>query len=320
MLDISTLVLISLIICGISVFFYYIFIPIFRKKLIDLPNYRSSHQSPTPTSGGIIFSVIGTLMSFFVGNFIILYALPLSIIGFIDDVKNINPSIRYFFQVITVILLLKFSNDAILISSDKNIYSYISILILIIAFSGIINFINFMDGIDGLVSGCMLVILGFYCLKINPSFWTLIPSLLAFFIFNWSPAKIFMGDSGSLFLGSIFVILVLNTPTFMDVLDILILASPLFLDAIKCIFRRFIAKQNIFKPHKSHLYQRMVSKGFSHSMVSSIYIISTILLGIIIIYYNLSVKIICLLIVLFVGILLDKYFSNPFLNTINYRS
>ena len=317
--DIAISFLYSLIIFGTSLFCYKILIPIFRKRIIDLPNSRSSHLSPTPTSGGIIFSIFGSLISYLMGNFIILCAFPLSLVGFIDDIKNLNPLLKYFFQVFTVSFILIFLNDSILISSDKNIYSSALFPILIIAFSGIINFINFMDGIDGLVSGCFLIILGVYCFTVNSIFWPLLPPLAAFFIFNWSPAKIFMGDSGSLFLGSVFIILVLKAPTFQDAFNLIILASPLFLDAVICIFRRLLLKQNIFKPHKSHLYQRMVGKGFSHSIVSSIYIISTIFLAVIVMYYNLLIKIICLFVLLIFGMILDKYFAIPFLKSINPR-
>ncbi len=317
--DFSKLFINSFIIFGGCFYLYSIFIPFFRNKLLDLPNSRSSHLSPTPTSGGIIFSIIGSLISFIEGNFIILFVLPLSIVGFIDDIKNLKPSIRYFFQVTTIITLLFFSDNSLFIPDEINIYSFFLFILIVIAFSGIINFVNFMDGIDGLVGGCILVILGYFNLNINLMFWPIIPCLIAFLFVNWAPAKIFMGDSGSLFLGAVFVALLLKSPTFSDVFDLLILLSPLLLDAIICVTRRFLLKQNIFNPHKSHLYQRMVSKGFSHSIVASIYILTTIFLSIIVMYYNLYVKIICLFLLLFVGIILDKYFAIPFLKSINLR-
>ena len=166
----------------------------------------------------------------------------------------------------------------------------------------------------------MLIIFGFYCININLIFWPLMPCLLAFLIVNWAPAKIFMGDSGSLFLGSSFIILLLEVPTFLDVFNLLILLSPLLVDAVICLFRRFLTKQNIFKPHKSHLYQRMVSKGLSHSIVASIYIFATIFLSLIVMYYNLQIKLISVIVLIIFGIILDKYFAIPFLKSINPRS
>lgn len=307
------------IIFGVCLYLYSILIPFLRNKLLDLPNSRSSHITPTPTSGGIVFSIIGSLISLIEGNFIILFVIPLSLVGFIDDIKNIKPSIRYFFQVITIITLLMFADNSLFIPDEINIYSSFLFLLIIIAFSGIINFVNFMDGIDGLVGGCFLVILGYYCLNINLMFWPIIPCLMAFLFVNWAPAKIFMGDSGSLFLGAVFIALILKSPTFIDVFNLLMLSSPLLLDAVICVFRRFLFKQNIFSPHKSHLYQRMVSKGLSHSIVSSIYIATTIILSFIVMYYNFNVKIICVFVLLFFGIILDKYFAISFLKSINLR-
>ena len=318
--DFSKLFISSFIIFGGCYYLYSIFIPFLRNNLIDLPNSRSSHVKPTPTSGGIIFSIIGSLISFIEGNFIILFVIPLSIVGFIDDIKNLKPSIRYFFQVITIIILLIISDNSLFIPEEINIYSYFLFLLIVIAFSGIINFVNFMDGIDGLVGGCMLVILVYFSLNINLMFWPLIPCLIAFLFVNWSPAKIFMGDSGSLFLGAVFVSLLLKSPTFFDVFDLLILSSPILLDATICVIRRFFLKQNIFNPHKSHLYQRMVSKGYSHSTVASIYILTTFFLSIIVMHYNLNVKIICVFFILFLGKILDKYFSIPFSKSINIRN
>ena len=317
--DFSKLIIGSIIIFASCYYLYSIFIPFLSNKLLDLPNSRSSHINPTPTSGGIIFSVIGSLISFLEGNLIFLFILPLSIVGLIDDIKNVKSYIRYFFQVITIIALLIFSDNPLFIPDELNIYSSFLIIFFIIAFSGIINFVNFMDGIDGLVGGCFLVILGYYCLNINLVFWPIIPCLMAFLFVNWAPAKIFMGDSGSLFLGSLFVILLLKSHTFLDIFNLLMLLSPLWLDAAICVLLRFLFKQNIFRPHKSHLYQRMVSKGFSHALVSSIYIGITIFLSLIVMYYNLKVKIISIFVLLFLGIILDKYFAVPFSKSINLR-
>lgn len=315
--DFSKLTTGSFIIFGVCFYLYSILIPFLKKKFLDLPNSRSSHITPTPTSGGIVFSIIGSLISLIEGNYIILFVMPLSIVGFIDDLKSVRPSIRYFCQVITIITLLFFSDNSLFIAYEINFLSCFLFLLITIAFSGIINFFNFMDGIDGLVGGCFVIILGFYCININLIFWPIIPCLIAFLFVNWAPAKIFMGDSGSLFLGAVFVLLLLKSPKFLDVFNLLVISSPLLFDAVTCVLRRFFFKQNIFNPHKSHLYQRMVSKGLSHSFVSSIYIGITIFLSLIVMYYNLKVKIISLFILLFLGIILDKYIALPFSKSIN---
>ena len=121
--DFLELLLKSFIIFLICSYAYKLFIPILRKKLIDLPNVRSSHVKPTPTSGGIIFSIFGSFLSLIYGSYSVLLVLPLSIIGFIDDLKNVNPAIRFFFQVITVLTLLIFPNNSIFIPNEITLMS-----------------------------------------------------------------------------------------------------------------------------------------------------------------------------------------------------
>ena len=132
--------------------------------------------------------------------------------------------------------------------------------------------------IAGLISGSMIVIF----LTINGEFHYLLPiigTLTAFLYFNWYPSKIFMGDAGSLYLGTYLTSLMYSSPGITSNFKILLLCSPLFLDAFICITRRLINKKNIFKAHKSHLYQRLVSNGLKHSVVASIYISAIALLS-----------------------------------------
>ena len=127
-----------------------------------------------------------------------------------------------------------------------------------------------MDGIDGLVCGSMIIIFSF----LNIDFHYLLPiigTLIGFLFFNWEPSKVFMGDSGSLFLGSYLATLILSLGSWFAIFKALILCSPILLDASSCLLIRFIKGQNIFSPHKLHLYQRLVSGGLSHSKVSLIY-------------------------------------------------
>ena len=135
-------------------------------------------------------------------------------------------------------------------------------MIIIIGITAIINFINFMDGIDGLVAGNFLVIIFFIGIisNFNITLLVLIGSLLSFCIWNWSPAKIFMGDVGSTFLGAIYCGLILQMETWHQSINVLMFSSPLILDSVTCIFTRIRNKQNIFKAHKLHLYQRLLKK------------------------------------------------------------
>ena len=131
-----------------------------------------------------------------------------------------------------------------------------------------------MDGIDGLISGCFLVLLIFY-FATNPNYQILIilSSIIAFLKWNWQPAKIFMGDCGSNFIGAFIFYLILIKNSNIINFDVIFILLPLYFDSSICILRRLINKENIFQAHNKHLYQRLYRNGLSHSKVSLIYII-----------------------------------------------
>ena len=101
--------------------------------------------------------------------------------------------------------------------------------------------------------------------------------MLGFLIWNWCPAKIFMGDAGSYFIGSIYFYLIINASTFVQGICFLFRA-PIFADILITLFRRFFAGEAIFRPHKLNLFHRLNQAGMSHTNVSSIYIVSTLII------------------------------------------
>jgi len=251
------------------------FLPKFEKYLIDEPNKRSSHIKPTPSGGGLVFVILGTISSIILGNWLITLCLPIAIVGFIDDKYRLPSLFRYFVQVLTVSALIFQTNFNSFANSDFAVLYFIFYLFLGTA---IINFINFMDGVDGLVSGCVLII--FLSFFFNDNFYLagLLGALIGFLIWNWQPAKIFMGDIGSTFLGTVYLIPLFSSNSKLDLLTSLLIALPLLGDAFFCVIRRFINKEPIFKAHKKHLYQRLNQAGISHSNVSMLYIGSSSLL------------------------------------------
>ena len=168
-----------------------------------------------------------------------------------------------------------------------------------------------MDGIDGLVCGSMIVIF----ITLNGQFHYLSPiigALSAFLYFNWSPSKIFMGDAGSLFLGSFLVSILYSSENKVNLTKNLLLCSPLIFDALICILRRLINKQNIFQSHKLHLYQRLVSNGISHSKVSLLYIFSIVFLSLIYTFFEIKFLYISVLLILFIGFFIDNKYAVKF--------
>ena len=192
--------------------------------------------------------------------------------------------------------------------------SLLWILLLIIAVTAVINFTNFMDGLDGLLAGCMAVALSVaaYRLEFSLSIWSLVGSLLGFLFWNWSPAKVFMGDVGSTFLGGVFALLILQSPTWSEAFALLLLATPLLGDAFFCVSRRLLARQHIFRAHRLHLYQRLHQAGWPHFKISILYIVATFLLAIALFMGGLPWVIICSLLELLLGIWLDQQVAVPF--------
>ena len=282
-----------------------------KKWFLDKPDYRSLHQLPTPSGGGLIFVLVGSIGALYFNFLLPLICLPLSIIGLIDDRFNLSRKLRYFFQFSTVIIFINIS--PLKINLDNSLFEFVSNLILIIFLTGIINFINFMDGIDGLVAGSMIVYFSLFAVSGNIGLVPLIGSLMAFLIFNWNPAKVFMGDVGSTFLGSLYAGLLLQFTNWNDSFTFLVIATPLFLDALVCLIRRFLTKDNIFKPHRKHLYQRLIGqKNLSHGKVSLIYISTSILSTIFFYLGSNFLFVFNLFFVVLLGCYLDRFIAKPF--------
>jgi UDP-N-acetylmuramyl pentapeptide phosphotransferase/UDP-N-acetylglucosamine-1-phosphate transferase len=207
---------------------------------------------------------------------------PLAIIGIIDDLHNLPASIRYLVQLTAAAIALfcfgPFPQpwlNPLGLPGELIAYS-----LTLIAITALINFYNFMDGLDGLVAGVTLVQLGFLALYLNqPLWWLLVAALLGFLWWNWSPAKIFMGDVGSTVLGASVAISLLNAHNPIPAWTALTITLPLTADAIYTLVRRLMRRENIFKAHRSHLYQRLQQAGWSHSQVASTYIGCTLLIA-----------------------------------------
>ena len=295
--------------------FLFILVPFLRRRLLDYPNLRSSHSLPTPRGGGISFVFVSVAASFlallvFKSNlsasvYIPLFALPLSVVGLLDDRFNLPVGLRFVVQFATSFLLL--------IVSPLNLH-FLLVPLGVVFITAIINFTNFMDGLDGLVVGCMSICFLTILLSINLPWplWALVGSLLSFNFWNWSPAKVFMGDVGSTFVGAVFAGMVLQAPSWSEAIGFVLVATPLLADAFFCVLRRFFAGQHIFQAHRLHLFQRLYQAGWSHARVSLTYIFSTVLLSLSKFLGGFLLVVISSFVVILFGIWLDKRFAVPF--------
>jgi len=267
------------------------------ERMLDIPNARSSHTRPTPRGGGlgiVIGVLIGTWGLFFSRimstPFREIMALSLgggivAMVGWLDDIHNVPTRVRLIVQAVSSIIILiaigYFNAVTVPIIGDIRLYS-IGIPFTLIWIIGLTNAYNFMDGIDGIAGGQAVVAgLGWMTIGLmtGQSFVGLIgvllgASSLGFLFHNWPPARIFMGDVGSAFIGFTLAVLPIiaaqRNPRFM-VAGILVV-WPFILDTSFTLLRRFINKENVFVAHRSHIYQRLVTSGYSHRFVTLIYI------------------------------------------------
>lgn len=266
--------MITLLAAALSWLSLWLLIPLLSRRLLDEPNARSSHQLPTPRGGGVAFVLVGSIAVAWLGSWLPLLCLPLALVGFLDDRQNLPAALRYGVQVVTALVLLLIS------PWHLPSIGLLPWLLLLIAATAVINFTNFMDGLDGLVAGCMAVVFVVASLNGMPALWPLVGALLGFLLWNWSPAKVFMGDVGSTFLGAVFAGVVLQQASFTAALGLLLVATPLLADACLCVLRRLLAGQRVFQAHRLHLFQRLHQAGWSHARVASSYIAATAVLAI----------------------------------------
>ena len=289
-----------------------------RRYVLDNPNARSSHQIPTPSSGGIGFVLSGTCLAPLCGvgpmAWLPLMCFPLAVVGFWDDRVNLKAWPRFVAQILTAF--------AIIFRVHEFIPSWLwGPIILVIV--GTINFINFTDGLDGLVALCSVIFFASAVLKnilvsghasdsSMSSLWPLIGGLISFLLWNWSPAKVFMGDGGSTFLGAMIAGTVLHQKAPADAFALFMVAFPLLGDAGICLIRRVTSRQPIFAAHRLHLFQRLQRAGWSHGQVAVGYGMATVMLSGIYIFSGLRTVLIISGALLVCGYWLDKNIAFPF--------
>ncbi len=288
-------------------------IPFLRSKIINVPNNRDSHIQPKPSGAGFTFVILSIFFGIINNYFIPLFCLPLAFIGLLDDKFRIPATTRFIFQIATVSILLKTSYlyNKYLANNISLVTILISLIIIFIGCS-IINFTNFMDGIDGIVAGSMIIILGSAAYLSNGLLWPLIGGVIGFLFWNWSPSKVFMGDIGSTFLGAILFSEILNTKDINNGIGILLISIPLLLDAFICLLRRMLYKQQIFKAHRLHLYQRLYQAGWSHKKVASLYISVTLLISLFHIIIGIKASVFMIIPIIAFGFYLDRKIAIPF--------
>lgn len=270
------------------------------RQILDHPNERSSHSVPTPRGGGgaiVILVLLTALISLkqIDLNHGLIYmtgAMIIAWLGWRDDVQSLSPRVRFTVQGIVAAISIwglgYFKSVTIPLFGELGL-GVAGLVITFLWIIGLTNAYNFMDGIDGIAGGVALAGgLGWMMLASNArtpfAFWialAIAASSLGFLGHNWSPAKIFMGDVGSTFLGYTFAVLpLLSSDKSGDALMLgTLLMWTFIMDAGITFIRRALKRENVFAPHRTHLFQRLVVGGYSHAAVSTLYIFLTLLAG-----------------------------------------
>jgi UDP-GlcNAc:undecaprenyl-phosphate GlcNAc-1-phosphate transferase len=256
-------------------------------NIIDKPNERSSHSVPTIRGGGIIFLLSSILFFFWNGYtypYLLAAMLVSGIISFIDDIRTVNNRLKFSVHVLSVILIFK---ECGLLSSLSLLYLFgIGILVI-----GIINAYNFMDGINGITGLYSLAVIApLFLTETNEKLQSLelfsIIGLLVFNFFNTrKKARCFAGDVGSISLAILIVFLLItriqSTGSFVYIGLLLVYG----IDSVNTIAQRLYQRENIFKPHRKHLYQYYSNeKGIPHVWVSIVYAAIQLVISLAIVY------------------------------------
>ena len=253
----------------------------YRIGFIDNPNIRSNHINPTALGAGIIIIPLIFLISFNLGFIwkkeVLLSLSILFIISVLDDIKNINPLVRLLFHFVSISIfvasyLYTFIADIIVNTAYMNmIFGFIAIVSIV----WFINAFNFMDGIDGITSVevffiCLSIIFFHFFLEkeINVLALSTLITINAFIYFNWSPATIFLGDSGSIPLGFLIVSLLIDLSLKGYWLASITLPLYYILDTSITLFKRIYNKKKFWQAHSEHYYQLALKNGFSHVKVN----------------------------------------------------
>jgi Fuc2NAc and GlcNAc transferase len=268
--------------------------------VIDVPNPRSSHQVPTPRGGGLaivaaflcgmlglrIAGLVPADLTFALGGGGALVAL----VGWQDDRGEVPARWRLAAHLVAAAWTVWWLGGmpTLVIGAGTVHLGLGGAVLAILTITWAINLYNFMDGIDGIAAGEALMAAGVAAVLLAPRDppLALLAALVAgsaagFLPWNWSPARIFMGDVGSGFLGYLFGALALageRSGALPAVLWILLLGV-FFMDATITLVTRMARGERWYAAHRSHAYQRSVQRGWSHARVTGCTLVLTALLG-----------------------------------------
>jgi UDP-GlcNAc:undecaprenyl-phosphate GlcNAc-1-phosphate transferase len=246
--------------------------------MIDIPNERSAHINPIPRGAGVAIFVayFSVLVCCYISLALdykgfIVASLLIFAIGVYDDYRSVEPKAK--FIVIAIATLLLFFVDGLKIDTLGTWFGYevslpmlLSLVVTLVAVIGFTNALNLIDGLDGLSGSISIVIFGAFAyigLVYSDPFITtisvlMIAAIAAFLFFNWHPAKVFMGDSGSLVLGFTISVIAIKSIAYISITSVLFLTAIPIIDTITVMVRRMQRGLSPFNPDKTHLHHKVL--------------------------------------------------------------
>jgi len=274
--------------------------------ILDVPNARSSHAVATPRGGGlaIVAAFAGGIALAWAGGFGALFrggeflvfcaaALSIAAVSLYDDFCTLPAKVRLLAQSAAAMLAMYggmvVEHLPLLGGFDLGVLAYPLTLLWMV---GLVNAYNFIDGLDGFAAATAVIAAAFLAfiaaLAGNEQVLWMAMLLSAasggFLLFNWQPARIFMGDVGSTFIGFCFaamaVIAARAGAGHIDIFVVPLLLFHFLFDAVFTFLRRLVAGENVFSAHRSHLYQLLNRMGWSHRRAATAYAAAAVLQGI----------------------------------------
>lgn len=267
-----------------------------RRQIVDLPNERSSHSRPTPRGLGIAVVPVVLLGWLAIAAltaskptetwWICAGACALAVVSWIDDFRGLPVAPRLLVQVVVVVVgVVFFAEPRVLQSAVLPVW--IEKGVMIVLWLGLINQVNFTDGIDGNLGTALACVCGGLFVvtwvakapgAIGSFSLTLAGGALGFLVYNWPPAKAFMGDVGSVPLGYLAGWLLLRTASYGLWLPVIILPLFYFADTAVTYSRRIARRTKFWKPHREYLYQRAARATHHAHVVSVVALCNAVLL------------------------------------------
>ncbi len=270
-----------------------------KRNVLDIPNERSSHLAPTPRGGGVgivgiwtIGIIAGLFLNIVHGDGFIFAAIggviTLALLGFDDDQKDLSPMLKLIIQGGIAAAAIWFSGIPLTTFDfpfiPEHVLGFSGWVFAWLWLVGFTNIFNFMDGANGL-AGSQILFAGvaFSILGIGTNDTQLMVSgaliagaALGFLKYNFPIAKVFMGDVGSLPAGFLLALMVLRAAEGPAAEQVTIATPLLFIwpflyDGIYTLINRIVHKRNPFRPHRSHLYQRVMIAGATHEQITTRY-------------------------------------------------